>query len=171
MSNFGIILKKIREFRNISARQLALQVGCTPANISKIENGKSNPSEQLIKSICQALDVPTEQFGIKSYDPIDGLKSLIQLIKSKNDPDIIRFFDYLISYYFINEQKRKGALVEKMLDPDTNVEVAEQIDKELDFLTDIMLLLSEDWFQSEAFRKVLSYNIDIPDQPTLRKKE
>lgn len=54
---FGARLKKIRQGREISQRELERQSGITQAQISRYEHGESNPSAEATKRLANALNV------------------------------------------------------------------------------------------------------------------
>jgi transcriptional regulator with XRE-family HTH domain len=49
-----------REFRGLTAAALAQRLGVTPAHVSKLENGKGEPSVALLRRLAQVLDVDLE---------------------------------------------------------------------------------------------------------------
>ncbi len=51
---------KWREFRGMTAAQVAAAVQITPAHISKIESGKGEPSVALLKKLARVLRVDME---------------------------------------------------------------------------------------------------------------
>lgn len=66
MYDIAYRIKKIRkEFRNLTQAEFAKPLGITGAHISKIEKGKTIPSESLIKFICK-------EYGINEAWLIDG---------------------------------------------------------------------------------------------------
>lgn len=60
--NTGLRLKKIREKKEVSGKSLAEKVGVVPSQISKIENGVTNPSIDLLERICFALGITMADF-------------------------------------------------------------------------------------------------------------
>lgn len=60
--NIGERLKMLREGRSLSGIALARRVGVVPSQISKIENGVTNPSFELLERICIELDVTLAEF-------------------------------------------------------------------------------------------------------------
>ncbi|GGB23853.1 helix-turn-helix domain-containing protein [Puia dinghuensis] len=48
LKGFGERLKKLRNERNLSTRELALEVDMDHTNINEIENGKGNPTLKTI---------------------------------------------------------------------------------------------------------------------------
>lgn len=60
MATFGERVRELRKAKNLSQRDLAVEVGVNFTYISKIENGKLEfsdfPSEKLIRRMAAALD-------------------------------------------------------------------------------------------------------------------
>lgn len=60
MATFGERVRELRKAKNLSQRDLAIEVGVNFTYISKIENGKLEfsdfPSEKLIRRMAAALD-------------------------------------------------------------------------------------------------------------------
>lgn len=52
----------LRTSQNISARELSLRLGQSEGYINAIENGKSNPSIQMLSYICEELGVSMHDF-------------------------------------------------------------------------------------------------------------
>ena len=50
-------IKQLRKTENLTLEAFGARIGVTRAAVSNIENGRSNPSEQLILSICREFDV------------------------------------------------------------------------------------------------------------------
>jgi len=86
----------------ISARQLALQIGCTPANISKIENGKSNPSEQLIKAIVEVV-APSAAAQSKGAARVADVEQLKRDLQSSEDQSLLSLRLIQKLYSFLSE--------------------------------------------------------------------
>lgn len=90
--NFGIYLRKIREEKKISIRQLARAIGITPTYLSDIEKGNNKPpNKQLLEEIVNELQ-------IKNYDQLTN--TLFDLAaKERNDvPEDIK-------EYIMNNEK------------------------------------------------------------------
>lgn len=58
----GARLKHARLLEGILIRELAVRVGCTESMISKIENGKVEPSLQMLQRLVQALNRDLSSF-------------------------------------------------------------------------------------------------------------
>lgn len=54
---FGQHLRKIREQKGISLRELELRGDIDRHTLSKIENGKMNPGLYNLKRICEMLEI------------------------------------------------------------------------------------------------------------------
>lgn len=68
MPDPNVILKAIREQRDLSVRQLAEKAGVNPATVSRIETGRRNGSLTVLAQIARALDVEPELIGGLSLD-------------------------------------------------------------------------------------------------------
>lgn len=64
----------LRTDKNISARELSLRLGQSEGYINAIENGKSNPSIQMLNYICEELGISMCEF----YDTDNKHPDLIQ---------------------------------------------------------------------------------------------
>ena len=61
-SRFGEHLRKIRKSKNLSLRELALEIESHKPTLSKIENGQSVPSVYFLKRICKGLNMSESEF-------------------------------------------------------------------------------------------------------------
>ena len=92
-------LAKLRQDKDISARELSLQLGQSPSYINAIENGNSLPSMSMFLYICEYLKItPKEFFDVDSEYPklitdivreckkLDkhSLESILAIVKSMN---------------------------------------------------------------------------------------
>lgn len=77
MTSINERFKLIRENQNLSMKALGDKIGMTSANISSIELGKSNPSEQTIRVMCATFNVDyfwlTKGEGNMYIDDTDAL--------------------------------------------------------------------------------------------------
>ncbi len=71
----------LRTNKNISARELSLRLGQSEGYINSIENGRSNPSVQMLAYICEELDVSMSDFFDKSNQYPDIIKDIINEAK------------------------------------------------------------------------------------------
>ena len=98
---FAEQLVRARKMRHISQQQLAVRSGISQQAISKLESGKSSPSEYTIRQLAAALRVPMsallEEEQIKKPTAEgDGLKTdIINRIRQLPDPALDRLSDFL----------------------------------------------------------------------------
>jgi transcriptional regulator with XRE-family HTH domain len=80
--NIGEKIRKIREAKNLTQKEVALSLEMDQSQYSKIELGKNDPTTATLEKIAQALGVEiadffvSEAFEIDSYD-----KSLVEKLK------------------------------------------------------------------------------------------
>src|SRR5687767_7954914 len=58
---FGPQLRSWRVSRRLSQEQLAARAGISGRHLSFVENGKSNPSREVVLALAGALDVPLRE--------------------------------------------------------------------------------------------------------------
>jgi transcriptional regulator with XRE-family HTH domain len=98
MEGIAYRIKTIRkEFGNLTQAEFAKPLGVTSAHISKIEKGKTTPSESLIKFICKEYGI-NEAWLINGKEPMEtheledaidkkmiySTKSINKLLKGEN---------------------------------------------------------------------------------------
>ena len=78
---FGLRLARLREARDISARDMSLSLGQNPGYINSIESGRSDPSMKKFVIICEFLGIScSEFFDVENENPPE-LAELIQKCK------------------------------------------------------------------------------------------
>lgn len=98
---FAEQLIRIRKLRHFSQQQLAMRSGVSQQAISKLETGRSSPSEYTIRQLAAALRVPMsvlleEENEKKPTAEGDGLRAdLISRIRSLPYPSLARLSDFL----------------------------------------------------------------------------
>jgi len=75
MINFGAIIKKYREQRGATQKELSDKLHITSTYLSALENGRKEPSFLLLKRLGKVLRVPTEVFFWESVQIKDNLNS------------------------------------------------------------------------------------------------
>ena len=70
--DFGNAVLRARLKRGWSQTNLARQVGTKQANISRIEAGLANPTLELIRKVCKALDLEIEFYDTVKNKPAPG---------------------------------------------------------------------------------------------------
>ena len=61
-SRFGQHLRRIRESKGISLRELATEIESNKSTLSKIENGVNIPTVYFFKRICEGLNISESEF-------------------------------------------------------------------------------------------------------------
>lgn len=85
---FALRLTKLREFKNVSAREMSLSLGQNPGYINSIETGKSLPSMNAFFDICDYLNLsPKDFFDIEAQNP-DKVNTLVKYVKLLNDKQL-----------------------------------------------------------------------------------
>ena len=68
---FGLIIRKLRQQKNISQERMALDAGIDRTYIGDIENGSRNISLQIIEKLANYLGMPiSEIFRLIENEPI-----------------------------------------------------------------------------------------------------
>lgn len=90
---------KARKIRNLSQEQFAEMINIEPSALSKIENGKSYPSQQTIENIIYALKIKPDVL-FKTEEKIDIEKAynelLVKLEKIKKNEELFTKVYYKI---------------------------------------------------------------------------
>ena len=84
-------IAKLRTDKNISARELSLQLGQSTGYINTIENGKSLPSMTMFLYICEYLGVTPKEFFDEDIKEPQLVQTLYELTRnmSKEDLDVL----------------------------------------------------------------------------------
>jgi len=78
-------MKKIREEKGLSRRELADKIGVTVTALWKIENGKTRPKDMTINYFCFVLGIPlarlyTLAFDDRDFAPIPSINGIAEAI-------------------------------------------------------------------------------------------
>lgn len=85
-------MRRRRDELDISLRELAKRLDCSPAFISDIELGRRYPSEKVLADIARALKVKVEELrALDVRAPIDDIKRI-----TLNDPTFALAFRTVI---------------------------------------------------------------------------
>jgi len=93
--------------RNRSARELADELGVSPAAISKYVNGQMHPSDETMQRLFHILgdDELEEAYTIALEDLVEGIEELIQYYKRSTNSNSKLFNTTLRALYdYIKEQ-------------------------------------------------------------------
>ena len=69
----GERIRELRQYRNLTIRELAMRAEISVNSLSMIENGKSSPSVNTLRQIARALQVPMTRF----FQPVKDEKSIV----------------------------------------------------------------------------------------------
>lgn len=69
--DIGNKIKELRVSKNLTIKQLADIVDCTPSLISQLERGKTDPSISMLKRIADALNVNIVDFFMSEFEDQD----------------------------------------------------------------------------------------------------
>jgi transcriptional regulator with XRE-family HTH domain len=92
MEGIGPFIRRRRDELDLSLRELAKKLDCSPAFISDIELGRRHPSEKVLIEIAKILKVKVED--LRKMDvrpPIEDIKRMTQ-----NDPTFALAFRTVI---------------------------------------------------------------------------
>lgn len=116
--DLGDYLKKVREAKGLSQKEVSMSCKMDMGNYSRIENGKTDPSFNTVVKIAKALDVDLHELfnantnykDLNSYDKtlIDKLNMIEQLDKKEKQA----FFIMLDA--FVNKKRLKDTLSKAM---------------------------------------------------------
>ena len=85
-------MRRRREELDLSLRELAKQLDCSPAFISDIELGRRYPSDKVLSDIARVLKTKVEELrALDVRAPIDDIKRITQ-----NDPTFALAFRTVI---------------------------------------------------------------------------
>jgi len=86
--NISQNIRKIRENKSLSQKEVAITMGIAPTQYSRLENSKANPTVDTLVKIAQALDVSVDSIINGEDDPLNEVnikdKSLIEKVKMIN---------------------------------------------------------------------------------------
>lgn len=66
--NIGEKIKKCRKEAGLTQKQLAERIGRKEITIRKYESGEREPRMSVITSICEALNIPIDEFGEELFE-------------------------------------------------------------------------------------------------------
>lgn len=114
MEGIGPFIRRRRDELDLSLRELAKRLDCSPAFISDIELGRRHPSDRVLVEIARILKVKVEQLReMDTRPPIDEIKRVTQ-----DDPTFALAFrtvidkkisaDELLEFVRKKEDEKKG---------------------------------------------------------------
>src|SRR5690349_9018821 len=82
METLGAYIRRVRDERDMSLREFARRIGCTPPFVSDVEHDRRNPSEDLLVEMARVLAVSQEELRKRDLRvPVDIIKRV-----TKSDP-------------------------------------------------------------------------------------
>ena len=92
--DIGRRLRKLREDRNLSARDLEKATGLLRSYISRVEGGHTVPSNPTLARLAEALGVPVHQLLYEEREPASKKRSVrkTNTIKKEEMSDDARLF-------------------------------------------------------------------------------
>lgn len=75
----GMYLRELREQADVSLRELAKKIGCSPAFLSDVELGRRFPTDEMFERIANSLG--TTAADLKEHDtrpPVDDIRKRTQ---------------------------------------------------------------------------------------------
>ena len=92
MEGIGPFIRRRRDELDLSLREFAKQLDCSPAFISDIELGRRHPSDKVLSEMARVLKVKLDELrGMDTRAPIDEIKRITQ-----DDPTYALFFRTVI---------------------------------------------------------------------------
>ena len=85
-------IKKLRESKGISAREMSLSIGQSASYINRIETHRMVPSVSVLLDICDYLCISIQEF----FSENDEEKDEIQMLLNKLSADELRHVMYLL---------------------------------------------------------------------------
>lgn len=114
--DIGINIKRIRELKGFSQRDITNLISMNPAQYNRIEKGKTNPSVTTIEKIAKALGIKTYELfleevtneNINSFDKTSVEKlSLIDQLTLEEQKTIFSILDAFVSKQKLNDTLNK----------------------------------------------------------------
>lgn len=102
--SIGTKLKSIRKEKDMTLRQVADNMGCSPQLISQYENGKRTPKLETIQKLATALGVSLAELDEGSYELfIDNSIDAYYADEASHLQELINKINYLPGYAFHSE--------------------------------------------------------------------
>ena len=64
LDEIGLRLKTIRESKNLTLQELGYKIDKEPQSISRVENGKINPTYLYLLELCKGLEIDISELFI-----------------------------------------------------------------------------------------------------------
>ena len=91
-----ILIRKFRELRGLSQKELADRSGITPSQISRFEHRKQNPSSLNLIKLAHALDISLDHLIGRVIADVGRLTPIIKKMPSEDLDMVCDFADLLV---------------------------------------------------------------------------
>lgn len=110
--DIGNNIKRVREFKGLSQKEVIKAIDMGAAQYSRIENGKTNPSVSTIVKIAKALDIDVYELFLEdkpnSFDKtIIEKVSLIEKLSTEEQKIIFSILDAFLSKQKLDKTLQK----------------------------------------------------------------
>lgn len=97
-NNFGILLKKYRQAKGLSIRQLAIQCDLNHTDISRLENNKiKKPSISMLTSISNILEINLLALYLEGDAKYLAYQPIIDKCTKLSENQILQVVEYISS--------------------------------------------------------------------------
>ena len=86
--DFALRLARLRNQKNVSARDMSLSIGQNPGYINNIESGKALPSMSVFFCICEYLEVSPAEFFATEYKSPEKIRKIIENLTVLDDESL-----------------------------------------------------------------------------------
>jgi transcriptional regulator with XRE-family HTH domain len=69
---WGQVIRRYRQWKQLSRRELAARAGLSPVFLGEIERGEKDPSSHSLSSVARALDVPLSELYLRVATRLDA---------------------------------------------------------------------------------------------------
>lgn len=95
--DIGTIIRTLRENKNLSQKELALQIGVSKSMVNKYESGVRRPSLEVLRKICHTLGVTADTLlGVNvdkdtlsirdlTQEQMNALLTILQAFRRENE--------------------------------------------------------------------------------------
>ncbi|WP_165488447.1 helix-turn-helix domain-containing protein [Actinomadura formosensis] len=119
---FSSYLQDLRRQQRLGIRELARKADINPSVLTRLEQGKTSPMPETLRSLASALDVPTsEMFAAAGYITPSELPNISTYLR-------VRYGDALEEKAILVEEYIKRLLDESTLDPGGPVDLEDEIE-------------------------------------------
>jgi len=72
LTAWGEVIRRYRQWKSLSRRELAVRAGISPVYLGEIERGEKDPSSHSLCLVAQALEVPLSELYLRVATRLDG---------------------------------------------------------------------------------------------------